>query len=72
MQYRRIFECGLDVKNRNQMRFNSRFFFFLLMFLVFDMELVLILQIPKKIHRTMIFWGLGLILLFLVFTTLEE
>ena len=72
MQYRSIFECGLDVNSNNQMTFNSRFFFFLLMFLVFDIELVLILQIPKKIQTTMIFWGLRLMLLFLVFTTLEE
>lgn len=72
MQYRRIFECGLDIKRVSQVSFNSRFFFFLLMFLIFDMELVLILQIPFNLKSGFIFWGLFLILLFLVFTTLEE
>lgn len=72
MQYRSIFECGLDIRRRNQMSFKSRFFFFLLMFLIFDMELVLILQIPRNLSSTVIYWGLKLILIFLVFTTLEE
>lgn len=72
MQYSSIFECGLDINRRNQITFNSRFFFFLLMFLIFDMELVLILQIPLNLHSSLIYWGLSLILVFLVFTTLEE
>jgi len=72
MKYRSIFECGLDIKRVRQISFKSRFFFFLLMFLIFDMELVLILQIPHNLGSVFMFWGLFLILLFLVFTTLEE
>jgi NADH:ubiquinone oxidoreductase subunit 3 (subunit A) len=70
--YVTIFECGLDTGTSNRFSLNSRFFFFLLMFLVFDMELVLILQIPRNLGSTVVYWGLSLILVFLVFTTMEE
>jgi NADH:ubiquinone oxidoreductase subunit 3 (subunit A) len=61
------FECGFDQKKRSRAPLSLRFFFILLLFLVFDVELSLLLQVPLfspfwslKFDGFMVFCCLGL------------
>lgn len=43
------FECGFDGNKRNQNPFSFRFFYLLIIFLIFDIELSLFLVLPFKL-----------------------
>jgi NADH-ubiquinone oxidoreductase chain 3 len=44
------FECGFESCNEGRQRFSLRFFFVLILFIIFDVELGLLLQLPYFIN----------------------
>ncbi len=60
------FECGIDTKSERHIPFSLRFFILAVIFLVFDVELVLLL--PLAVFST--FFNLKLIFLGVVFIVL--
>jgi NADH:ubiquinone oxidoreductase subunit 3 (subunit A) len=60
------FECGFDSKHKGKIPFSIRFFSFLILFLVFDVELVLFVFFPIS-EKLLSFYLLSIVILFFVF-----
>jgi NADH-ubiquinone oxidoreductase chain 3 len=69
------FECGFDPKNSARLPFSMRFFLLAVLFLVFDIELALLLPLPlalKSRHLTTVLTRCTIFLLILTLGLLHE
>jgi len=62
----RPFECGFAPQYRARLPFTLRFFLIAIVFLVFDVELVLMFPFLVNFFRNNLFYGLALVIIFLV------
>uniref|UniRef100_A0A343VVJ4 NADH-ubiquinone oxidoreductase chain 3 n=1 Tax=Crassiplana albatrossi TaxID=1879299 RepID=A0A343VVJ4_9PLAT len=68
------FECGFDPKDKARIPFSLRFFLIVILFLIFDVELSLLLQLPFQVDFNNFKGRIGLLLFvwILLLGTLEE
>jgi len=45
------FECGFEKSQNRRQSFSLRFFFILILFVIFDVELILLFQLPLQIKK---------------------
>nr|ALQ78826.1 NADH dehydrogenase subunit 3 [Hemipodia simplex] len=69
------FECGFDPKSSARIPFSLRFFLLAVIFLVFDIEIALLIPVPlcMKLHMTLfLLIGASTFLLILIFGLVHE
>lgn len=70
----RPFECGFDPKDKARIPFSLRFFLIVILFLIFDVEISILLQLPYQLDYEHFKGRLGLIIFvwILLLGTVEE
>ncbi len=63
----RSYECGFEHHNVSRVPFSLRYFFLTLIFLLFDLEVILIIFIPSTIFSVNSVMSIGVILTFVAF-----
>nr|AVP74420.1 NADH dehydrogenase subunit 3 [Imogine fafai] len=68
------FECGFDPKDKARIPFSLRFFLIVILFLIFDVELSLLLQLPYQLDFDHFKGRVGIVIFvwILLLGTLEE
>jgi NADH-ubiquinone oxidoreductase chain 3 len=60
------FECGFEHHNLSRVPFSLRYFFLTLIFLLFDLEIVLMMFLPSVIFSSYLVFSIGVLLSFLI------
>ena len=60
------FECGFEHHNLSRVPFSLRYFFLTLIFLLFDLEIVLILFLPSLLFSVRIIFSIIILVLFIL------
>ena len=68
------FECGFDPKDKSRVPFSIRFFLIIIIFLIFDVEISILLELPYQLDFSKFKGRIGIILVVwvLLIGTLEE
>lgn len=68
----RSYECGFDPGRFTRYSFSYRFFLISILFIIFDVEITLILPIPFLIERELRIWIFSLFLIILIIGLIYE
>jgi len=60
------FECGFEHHNVSRIPFSLRYFFLTLIFLLFDLEIVLMLFIPYSVFSVSLITSIGILVFFII------
>ena len=60
------FECGFEHHNLSRVPFSLRYFFLTMIFLLFDLEIVLIMFLPSVLFTTSYIYAVGVLSVFIV------
>nr|YP_010937274.1 NADH dehydrogenase subunit 3 [Ixodes anatis]WKW95231.1 NADH dehydrogenase subunit 3 [Ixodes anatis] len=67
------FECGFDPFSMSRMSFSLKFFMIAIIFLIFDIEIILILPLPMIINKSMTYiFAVTLIMMIILLGLLYE
>lgn len=59
------YECGFEHHRVSRIPFSMRYFFLTLIFLLFDLEIVLLVFIPQSLYSSFFYFGVLVVVLFI-------
>jgi NADH:ubiquinone oxidoreductase subunit 3 (subunit A) len=60
------FECGFEHHSLSRVPFSLRYFFLTLIFLLFDLEIVLMMFLPSLLFSSSLYFSLGVLCIFII------